>query len=217
MVVVGRSLIHKRVYVDWATYDPEIRALKERGYEVVELRGRPVALALKSAQGLCSGPTVYSARHCFGSPLEDVKGKEYELIGHEVKGRVVKDYSPPIINVIKTIAYFLRKGVGVYDVVRVSVPLFPSDGQVGLAVGGVLGTHVGLLSHVPTAEPEDIVGKDVIIQVDVPEADSIKAHVIDYAVLWMWYDKTAWPTEVLIAHVKKPLKPGNSGGPVYTS
>ncbi|MEM4675792.1 MAG: hypothetical protein QXM12_05820 [Nitrososphaerota archaeon] len=216
-MIVGKSLIYKRVYVDRESKDKKIQTLKDKGYEVVELGGRPVALALKSAQGLCSGPSIYSARHCFGDPLSDVKGKEYELIGHEFRGRVTKDYSPPLFNVIKTILYFFGKGTGVYDAVRVSTPLYPADGQVGLISGGVLGQPVGLLTHVPGAEPEDLIDKDVIIQVDIPETDSIKAYITDYAVLWMRYDKISWPSEVLIAHTKKPLRPGNSGGPVYTA
>ena len=216
-MIIGKSLLYKRVYVDREEEDKKTQALKDRGYEVVELGGRPVALALKSAQGLCSGPSEYSARHCFGSPLQDVKGKEYELIGHEVRGRVVKDYSPFIINIIKTIAYFFGVGTGVYDVVRVSAPLYPADGQVALVSGGILGRNIGLLAHIPTVEPEFLMDKDVIIEVDVPESDSIKAHIIDYAVLWVWYDKTPWPSEVLIAHTKKPMKPGNSGGPVYAT
>lgn len=216
-MIIGKSLIYKRFYVDKEDETPKVKALLERGYEVVELGGRPVALALKSDVGMCSGPTVYSARHCFGGPLTDVKGKEYELMGHEVRGRVTKDYSPPLWNVIKTILYFFGKGAGVYDVVRVSTPLYPADGQVAVTVGGVLGQSVGLLAHVPGVEPENLIDKDVIIQVDIPEADSIKAHIIDYAVLWMWHDKIPWPSEVLIAHTKKPLKPGNSGGPVYTA
>lgn len=214
-MIIGKSLLYKRVYVDKEDGTPKVKALKDKGYEVVELGGRPVALALKSDVGMCSGPTIYSARHCFGSPLNDVKGKEYELIGHEARGRVVKDYSPPLWNVIKTVLYFF--GRGVYDVVRVSTPLYPTDDQVALVTGGVLGQSVGLLAHVPNVEPEDLIDKDVIIQVDVPEADSIKAYITDYAVMWVWYDKNPWPTEVLIAHTKKPLRPGNSGGPVYTA
>lgn len=217
-MIIGKSLIYKRVYVDREEEeDKKAQALKDKGYEVVELGGRPVALALKSAQGLCSGPSIYSARHCFGNPLSDVKGKEYELVGHEVRGRVVKDYSPPLFNVIRTILYFFGKGMGVYDVVRVSTPLYPVDGQAALVVGGVLNQPVGLLAHVPGVEPEDLIDKDVVISVDIPESDEIKAHIIDYAVLWMWYDKSPWPTEVLIAHTKKPLRQGNSGGPVYTT
>lgn len=215
-MIVGRSLIYKRVYVDKEDGTPKVKALKDKGYEVVELGGRPVALALKSDIGMCSGPTIYSARHCFGYPLTDVKGKKYVIVGHEVEGRVTKDYSLPLFNVIKTILYFFGRPSGVYDVVRVSTPLYPADGQVALVSGGVLGQPVGLLAHVPCVEPEDLIDKDVIIQADVPEADSIKAHIIDYAVLLMWYDKIPWPSEVLIAYTKKPLRPGNSGGPVYT-
>jgi hypothetical protein len=215
-MIVGKSLLHKRVYVD--REDPEdkkVRALSERGYEVVELGGRPVALALKSDVGLCSGPTVYSARHCFGDPSEDVKGRRYVLVNTDIEGRVTKDYSPFLMNVAKMVLYLFGKPYGVYDVVRVSTPAYDANGQVALVTGGVVGQPVGLLSHTPNVDPEDVVGKDLNIVVDVPENDEIKAHVHDYAVMLIWYRSMVWPTEVLVAHTSKPLKPGNSGGPAY--
>lgn len=214
-MIIGKSLIYKRVYVDKEDGTPELRALLERGYEIVELEGRPVALALKSDAGMCSGPTIYSARHCFSGPLGDVKGKEYEVVGYDVRGRVTKDYSPPIKNVIKLVLDFFGRPSGVYDVVKVSTPFQDATGQVALVTGGIIGQNVGLLSHVPTVEPEDVVGMDVKIVVDVPDSDEIKAHVYDYAVLYMWYGKYTFPTEVLVASTSKPLRPGNSGGPVY--
>lgn len=214
-MIVGKSLIYKRVYVDRVVYDSEVRALLDKGYEVVELGGRPVALALKSDVGMCSGPTIYSARHCFGDPLNDVKGKEYVVIGYDVGGRVVKDYSPPIKNVIKLVLNFFGRPSGVYDVVKVSTPFQDATGQVALVTGGVIGQNVGLLSHMPTVEPEDVVGMDVKIVVDVPDSDEIRGHIYDYAVLYMWYGKYTFPTEVLVASTSKPLRPGNSGGPVY--
>ena len=214
-MIIGKSLLYKRVYVDKEEETPMVKALLERGYEVVELGGRPVALALKSDVGMCSGPTIYSARHCFGDPLNDVKGKEYVVVGYDIVGRVVKDYSPPIKNVINLILNFFGRPSGVYDVVKVSMPFQDATGQVALVTGGVIGQNVGLLSHVPTVEPEDVVGMDVKIVVDVPDSDEIKAHVYDYAVLYMWYGKYSFPTEVLVASTSKPLRPGNSGGPVY--
>ena len=214
-MIVGKSLLYKRVYVDREEEDKKVKALKDSGYEVVELGGRPVALALKSDVGMCSGPTIYSARHCFGDPLNDVKGKEYVVVGYDIMGRVVKDYSPPIKNVINLILNFFGRPSGVYDVVKVSTPFQDAAGQVALVTGGVIGQNVGLLSHVPTVEPEDIVDMDVKIVVDVPDSDEIKAHVYDYAVLYMWYGKYLFPTEVLVANTSKPLRPGNSGGPVY--
>ena len=214
-MIIGKSLIYKRVYVDKENDDKKIKTLKDKGYEVVELGGRPVALALKSDVGMCSGPTIYSARHCFGDPLNDVKGKEYVVVGYDIVGRVVNDYSPPIKNVINLILNFFGRPSGVYDVVKVSTPFQDATGQVALVTGGVIGQNVGLLSHVPTVEPEDVVGMDVKIVLDVPDSDEIKAHVYDYAVLYMWYGKYSFPTEVLVASTSKPLRPGNSGGPAY--
>lgn len=214
-MIIGKSLLYKRVYVDKEDGTPKVQALKDKGYEVVELGGRPVALVLKSDVGTCSGPTIYSARHCFGDPLNDVKGKEYEVVGYDVRGRVTKDYSPPIKNVISLVLNFFGRPSGVYDVVKVSTPFQDTTGQVALVTGGIIGQNIGLLSHVPTAEPEDVVGIDVKILVDVPESDEIKAHVYDYAVMYMWYGKYPFPTEVLVASTSKPLRPGNSGGPVY--
>lgn len=214
-MIIGKSLLYKRVYVDREDEDKKVKVLKDKGYEVAELGGRPVALALKSDVGMCSGPTIYSARHCFGDPLNDVKGKEYIVVGYDIMGRVVKDYSFPIKNVIKLILNFFGRPSGVYDVVKVSTPFHDATGQVALVTGGIIGRNVGLLSHVPTVEPEDIVGTDVKIAVDVPDSDEIKAHVYDYAVLYMWYGKYSFPTEVLVASTSKPLRPGNSGGPVY--
>lgn len=214
-MIIGKSIIFKRVYVDKDDRTPKVQALKDKGYEVVELGGRPVALVLKSDFGVCSGPTIYSARHCFGGPLSDVKGKVYEVVGYDVRGQVVKDYSPPIKNVINLILNFFGRPSGVYDVVKVSVPFKDATGQVALVTGGIIGQNIGLLSYVPTVEPEDVVGMDVKIAVDVPEDDEIKAHVYDYAVMWMWYGKYSFPTEVLVASTSKPLRLGNSGGPVY--
>jgi hypothetical protein len=213
-MIVGKSLFFNRIYVDREDpNDAKVKALTEKGYEVVVLGGRPEALALKSDAGLCSGPTVYSARHCFGDPSEDVKGKEYVIVNADVKGRVVKDYSPFVKNIVNLVLYLLGKPNGVCDLVRVSTPLYIIQDQVAVVTGGVLGQTYGFLTILPQYEPEDLIDKEVEITVDVPEADEIRGRIFDYAVVVMWYKHMAWPTEVLVATVNKPLKPGNSGGP----
>jgi len=209
---LGRSKIKNIVYVD--VYDRKAQALEAKGYEVFVLGGKPVYLALKSSAGACSGPTQYSARHCFGNPLNDVKGRTYEVAGYDVKGYVIKDYSPPLWNIISQISRFFGEKIGVRDVVKVSMPYWDSSGQVGVVTGGVIGAPIGLFTDIPLVEPEDVVDRDVVVDVDVPEQDTIQCHVFDYAIIDILVDKVPWPHEVLVAQCRKPLRPGNSGGPV---
>ena len=211
-MILGRSKVKNIIYVD--VYDAKAQAMESRGYEVFVLGGKPVYLALKSSVGTCSGPTNFSARHCFGNPLSEVRGKKYEIVGYDVVGYVVKDYSPPLWNLVAQLSRFFGERLGVKDVVRVSMPYWNSDGQVGVVTGGVLGAPIGLFTNVPLVEPEDVVDKDVLVDVDVPEQDTIQCHVFDYAVIDILVDKMPWPHEVLVAQCRKNLRPGNSGGPV---
>jgi len=211
---VGFSKITKRVYVDEIDND-KVMALQNKGYEVYPLGGKPVYFAHKTSHGLCSGPTAYSARHCFGTPLDNIKNRKYEIVGHGVEGAVVKDYSPPLWNIFVQIARFFGGGYGVRDVVRVSTPLYPTDGQVAVVTGGVLAQPIGLFAPVLGVEPEDVVDSNVIVHVDVPETDEIQCHIFDYAIIDIFIDKLPWPHELLVAKCKKHLRPGNSGGPVY--
>ena len=209
---LGKSKIKDIVYFD--VYDAKARALEAEGYEIFIFGGKPVYLALKSNVGVCSGPTNFSARHCFGSPLVDVKNKTYEVVGYDVKGYVIKDYSPSLWNILSQLSRFFGERIGVKDVVRVSMPYWDSGNQVAVVTGGVLGAPIGLFTNVPLVEPEDVVDKDVIVDVDVPEQDAIQCRVFDYAVIDILVDKVPWPHEVLVAQCKKPLRPGNSGGAV---
>ncbi len=214
-MIVGKSLFFNRIYVDREDpNDAKVRTLAEKGYEVVVLGGRPEALAFQTDVGLCSGPTMFTARHCFGDPSDSVKGKEYVIVNTDVKGRVTKDYSPFVKNIVNLVLYLLGKPKGVYDLVRVSTPQYILSNQIAVVTGGVLGQTYGFLTLLPQYEPEDVIDKDVEITVDVPEADEIKGHIVDYAVVVVWYKHMAWPTVVAVATTNKPLKPGNSGGPV---
>jgi len=213
-MIIGRSKIRKDlVYVDKATPASLAEAAKE-GYEVFEL-GQPVYLALKTEAGACSGPTNFSARHCWGGPLTEVRDRPYEIAGYEAVGKVVKDYSPPLRNILTFIASFFGFSWGVKDAVRVSLPLWPSDGQVAVVSAAPLDRPVGLFTPIPHVDPEDIIGKEVVAQVDVPETDDIVCAILDYAVVYIFVDKVPWPHEVIIAQCRKNLRPGNSGGPVY--
>jgi len=209
---VGKSKIKNIIYVD--VYDAKAQALEAKGHEIFVLGGKPVYMALKSDVGACSGPTNFSARHCFGNPMNDVKGKTYEVAGYDVKGYVIKDYSPPLWNILAQLSRFFGEKLGVKDVVKVSMPYWPTDNQVGVVTGGVLGNPIGLFTVLPIVEPEDVVDKDVVVDVDVPEPDTLQCHVFDYAILDILVDKVPWPHEVLVAQCNKPLRPGNSGGAV---
>jgi len=214
-MIVGKSKLRKRVYVDKQDHDKKVIAMRNKGYEVVELGRVPVALAISTDVGTCSSPTIYSARHCFGNPLDDVKGKKYRVVGTNLDGAVVKDYSPPLFNVFKYLANFFGLSSGVYDVVRVSVPVKAFDDQVALLTGGVLGRPIALLSHIPVVEPEELIGTRVVIEADFPVEAEIRATIVDYAVLYIMYGSTPWPTEVLVANTDRPPVPGNSGSPAY--
>jgi len=213
-MIIGKSKLRKDlVYVDKAT--PQVLAEAAKGgYEVFEL-GRPVYLALKTETGACSGPTAYSARHCWGGPMSEVKDRRYEIAVYEAAGRVVKDYSPPLRNLFVLIASFFGFSWGVKDVVKVSLPLWASDGQVAVVSAAPLDKPVGLFAPVPHVEPEDVVGKDVVASVDVPEQDDIACTVLDYASVYVFVDGAPWPHDEYIALCKKQLRPGNSGGAVY--
>ena len=211
-MILGRSKIKNIIYVD--QYDQRAQALEAKGYEIFVLGGKPVYLAHKSSRGVCSGPTNWSARHCFGGPLTDVKGRVYEVVGYDIKGYVVKDYSPPLWNILAQLSRFFGEKLGVRDVVKVSMPYWGADNQVAVVTAGVLGVPVGLFTNIPIVEPEDVVDRDVVVEVDVPEQDMIQCHVFDYALLDIFVDKVPWPHEVLVAQCKRHLRPGNSGGPV---
>jgi hypothetical protein len=213
-MIIGRSKIRKDlIYVDQTTPTVLSEAAK-KGLEVFEL-GRPQYLALKTEAGACSGPTIYSARHCWGGPLTEVKGRPYEVAGYEAVGRVVKDYSPPLRNLLALVVSFFGFSFGVKDVVRVSLPLWTSDRQVAVVSAAPLDRPVALFAPLPTVEPEDVVGKEVAVSVDVPETDDIGCLVLDYATVHVFVDGFPWPHDVFIAQCRKQLRPGNSGGPVY--
>jgi hypothetical protein len=213
-MIIGKSKLRKDlIYVDQITPQVLAEAAKEH-YEVFEL-GRPVYLALKTEAGACSGPTVYSARHCWGGPLTEPMGRAYEIAGYDAVGRVVKDYSPPLRNLFALMASFFGFSWGVKDVVRVSLPLWSSDRQVAVVSAAPLDRPIGLFAPVPTADPEDVVGREVTVSVDVPEQDDIGCIILDYATVYVFIDKAPWPHEEYIALCKKQLRPGNSGGAVY--
>jgi hypothetical protein len=213
-MIIGRSKLRKDlIYVDKTTPQVLAEAAKE-GYEVFEL-GRPIYLALKTEAGACSGPTRYSARHCWGGPLTEVRGRPYEIAGYEAVGRVVKDYSPPLRNLFVLIAGFFGFSWGVKDTVRVSLPMWASDKQVAVVSAAPLDRPVGLFAPIPAADPIDVVGKEVVVSVDVPEQDDIGCVVLDYAVVHVFVDGVPWPHDEYIATCKKQLRPGNSGGAVY--
>jgi hypothetical protein len=212
-MIIGRSKIRKVIYVDEAT--PEVLSeASRRGYEVVEL-GRPVYLALKTGAGACSGPTYYSARHCWGGPLTEVRGRPYVVAGFEAEGRVVKDYSPPLRNLAALVLGFFGLSFGVRDVVRVSLPLWPSDRQVAVVSAAPPDRPAALFAPIPGIRPEDVVGREVHVVVDVPEEDDIACTITDYSTVYVFVDGFPWPHDAYIATCRKQLRPGNSGGAVY--
>jgi len=211
-MILGKSKVKNIVYVD--VYDQKAQAMESKGYEVFVLGGKPVYLTLKTNRGVCSGPTQYSARHCFGNPLSEVRGKKYEIVGYDVVGYVVKDYSPPLWNLVAQLSRFFGEKVGVRDVVKVSMPYWSSDNQIAVVAGGVLGVPMGLFAALPTIEPEDYVDKEVTVDVDVPEQDTISCFIFDYSTIDIFLDNAPWPNDVFVAQCKRPLRPGNSGGPV---
>jgi hypothetical protein len=213
-MIIGRSKIRKNlVYVDMATPAALSKAAKD-GIELFEL-GRPTYLALKTEAGSCSGPTFYSARHCWGGPLNQVKGRTYVITGYEAEGRVVKDYSPPLRNLAALVLGFFGFSLGVKDVVKVNLPLWATDKQVAVVSAASLDRPVGLFAPIPNVSPLDVVGREVHAVVDVPEEDDIFCTVLDYATVYIFVDGLPWPHDSYIAICKKQLRPGNSGGPVY--
>jgi hypothetical protein len=213
-MIIGRSKIRKDlIYVDKLT--PSVMSeAADRHLEVFEL-GTPMYLALKTDGGACSGPTYYSARHCWGGPLAEVRGRHYLITGYEAEGRVVRDYSPPLRNLAALLVSFFGFSFGVKDVVRVSLPMWASDRQVAVVSAAPPDRPVGLFAPTPGAEPEDVLGRDVTVVVDVPEDDDFTCTILDYATVYIFVDGHPWPHDVYVAMCRKQLRPGNSGGAVY--
>jgi hypothetical protein len=213
-VILGFSLVRKRVYVDAARLRDylALRRYRRAGYEIAELGGRPEYASFITARRLCAGPAPYTARHCFGLPAEGVEGRGYVIRETGETGRVVRDYSPPLHNIIVWLArlFGLQLG-GVRDVVMVDKARLRADGQAAVVTGRVTGTGHALLTAVPEVDPVSLVGKRVEIVTDIPEEGRVECAVNDYGIIDIYLDSMPWPHEVLVASCGQPVEPAHSG------
>ena len=216
-MILGFSLVKKRVYVDVARWRDclTLRRYRKMGYEIVELGDKPEYASFITARGLCAGPALYAARHCFGLPAEGVEGRGYVIRETGETGRVVRDYSPPLYNIVVWLLRWLGLQLGgVRDVVMVDRVKLRADGQVAVVTGRVPGTGHALFTAVPETDPVSLVGKRVEIVTDIPREERVECAVSDYGIIDIYLDSMPWPHEVLVAACKLPVEPAHSGAPV---
>jgi hypothetical protein len=216
-VILGFSLVRKRVYVDVARRRDylALRRYRRMGYEIVELGDEPEYASFVTARRLCAGPAMYTARHCFGLPAEGVEGRGYVIRETGETGRVVRDYSPPLHNIIVWLLRWFGLALGgVRDVVMVDKAGLRADSQVAVVTGRVPGTGHALLTAVPEVDPASLVGRKVEIVTDIPEEGRAECAVNDYGIIDIYLNSTPWPHEVLVAACRLPVEPAHSGAPV---
>lgn len=216
-MILGYSLVRKRVYVDrikWRDYFA-LRRYRRAGYEVVELGGIPRHASFVTPRRLCAGPAEYTARHCFGLPVEGVTGRGYTIRETGEVGHVVEDFSPPLHNIVVWLARWFGLVLGgVRDVVRVSKARLQVESQVAAVTGRVPGTNYGLLTPLPHVDGASLVDADVRVVTDLPREETYPCRVTDYGIIDVYLDSVPWPHEVLVAACEKPVEPGHSGAPV---
>jgi hypothetical protein len=215
-VILGFSLVRKRVYVDAATWRDylALRRYRREGYEIFELGGVPRYASFITARKLCSGPALYTARHCFGLPVEGVKGRGYTVRETGEVGYVAVDCSPPLYNVVVWLLRWLGVQLGgVRDVVEVSKVKIQASNQVAVVTGSVPGTGYALLTAVPAVDPVSLVDRDVRVVSDVSSDGQFRCTVVDYGIIDIYLDSMPWPHEVLVARCERPVAPGDSGAP----
>jgi len=218
-VILGFSLIKKRVYVDvvrWYDYFT-LRRYRKAGYEIFEFGDMPRYTSFITSRKLCSGPGPYTARHCFGLPAEGVEGRGYTIRETGKIGYVVVDYSPPLHNIIVWLArWFGFQLGGVKDIVAVSEIKIQAGNQVAVVTGSVPGTGYALFTAVPEIDPVSLVDKDVQIINDISSDGQFKCTVIDYGIIDIYLNSMPWPHEVLVARCKRLVLPSDSGAPVVS-
>jgi hypothetical protein len=219
-VILGFSLVRKRVYVDVARLRDyfTLRRYRREGYEVVELGDVPRYTSFITSRKLCSGPALYTARHCFGLPVEGVEGRGYTIRETGEVGHVAVDYSPPLHNIVVWLARWLGFQLGgVKDVVKVTKTRIQASDQVATVTGSIPGTGYALLTAVPSVDPVSLVDRDVHVINDVSGDGQFKCTVIDYGIIDIYTNSVPWPHEVLVARCERPIVPGDSGAPVIAS
>lgn len=205
--MIGKSKISNKKY--YAQYE---RIEMSSSSDVVILPDRPQVMAYQTDRTICSGPALFTARHCFSRFYESVMGKKY-VMHNGLEGKVVYDYSPPLYNIIARILRFFGLWVGVKDVVRVSSYIY--DIPVGVVSAGYVNYNYMFFTAVPGIEPSDLLQKTVEARIDYPETYVVKGKVTDYAIIEVYTDNFMWPLELYVVETNRPLRPGSSGAPVY--
>jgi hypothetical protein len=215
-VILGFSLVKKRVYVDIARRRDwlALRRYRREGYEIFEFGDVPRYVSFITSRRLCAGPAPYTARHCFGLPPEAVEGRGYTVRETGEVGYVVADYSPPLHNIIVwLLRWFGFQIGGVKDVVRVSRVKIQAGGQVAVVTGSIPGTGYALLTAVPEVDPVSLVDRDVQVINDISSNGQFDCTVVDYGIIDIYIDSMPWPHEVLVARCGRPVVPSDSGAP----
>jgi hypothetical protein len=216
-VILGFSLVRKRVYVDIARRRDylALRRYRREGYEIFEFGDVPRYASFITSRRLCAGPAPYTARHCFGLPAEGVEGRGYTIRETGEVGRVVEDYSPPLHNIVVWLLRWFGLALGgIRDIVKVSRARIQADNQVAVVTGRVPGTGHALLTAVPEVDPVSLVGRKVEIVTDLPGEMRVECAVNDYGIIDIYLNSMPWPHEVLVAACRLPVEPAHSGAPV---
>jgi len=213
-MIVGRSLVSKRVYVHGNT-------AVSSGLDVVRVSDPFRALNLydqSDSMPICSGPyNGFTARHCLGTPLNlRVMGQcRYAEVDNVYKGyvKVVGDPNKPhqLIMSIVDPNYAVIDFTSVKPVVNV----VSKDSVIGVVSAGnsQLTIIAPVILPINVENYKTIIGKRVHIHGDLNKTD-MEGTVIDFGVFYVYYSDrlAAWHYGFVVNAVTRP---GDSGSITY--
>jgi len=213
-MIVGRSLVSKRVYVHGNT-------VVSGDYDVVRVSDPFRALNLydpTDSRPICSGPyNGFAARHCLGTPLSlRVVGQcRYATVDDKYSGyvKVVGDPNPPH----RLLMSLVDPNYAIIDFASVKpvVSIVSSDSVIGVVSAGnsQMTIVAPVILPINVENYKAVIGKRVHIHGDLNKTD-VEGTVTDFGVFYVYYSErlAAWHYGFVVNVVTKP---GDSGSITY--
>jgi hypothetical protein len=214
-MILGRSKIKRRVYVDSAGSAEAVKAMAE-GWEVVEI-GRPYFLYLQSDRGRCSTPyNNFTAKHCVSEITKPAAGKTALVVTRSVvySVRVVKDPNGGFLS--NVLRFFRQAFCAAYkDYVVLDRSEVEKDREMIAVLSAGNSKYSFIIATPVVGRPQAYIGRGVVAYPDFPHEAVISGEVDDYGVFWIFDGATTVKVEGLFVRTDRPAVPGNSGSAVW--